>query len=70
MTPDPTFTLADALAIQEEHLKQWDLILKPEVAAKLRAIVLATNKGVTNPYVVTRGSDIDHYVHNPVIYLI
>lgn len=63
-------TMTKMLAMQDEHLKQWESILKPEVAAKLRAIVLATNKGVTNPYEITRGSEIDRYVHNPAQYLL
>ncbi len=64
------FTMQDALAIQEEHLKQWESILKPEVAARLRTLVLAENEGVTNPYDVCRGTSIDRFVHNPGQYLL
>ena len=63
------FTMEQSLAIQEAHLKQWETILKPEVAAKLRSIVIAKNKGVTDPYDVCRGSSIDNFVHNPAQYL-
>lgn len=65
-----TFTMEQALAIQEQHLKQWDSILKPEIAARLRALVTATNATVKTPYEVCRGSGIDRFVHNPGDYLL
>lgn len=60
-----SFTLEEALKIQEEHLQKWELILKPDVAAKLRAKVLATNVGVTRPYDICRGTAILDFVLNP-----
>lgn len=63
------FTMEQALAMQESHLKQWDAILKPEVAAKLRERVLNENKGVTNPFEICRGSMISELVHNAAEYL-
>lgn len=67
-TDGQPFTMERALAIQEEHLQKWEKILKPEVATKLRILVLAQNAGVTNPYDVCRGTDIDQYVHNAEYY--
>lgn len=64
------FTFTRAFEIQEEHLKQWESILKPEVYAKLRILVTATNSTVKSPYDVCRGSMIDTFVHNPGYYLI
>jgi hypothetical protein len=50
--------MAEALQIQEEHLKQWESILKPEVFAKLRELVTATNATVTDPHDVCRGTEL------------
>ena len=62
----PKFTMADALQIQADHLAQWELILKPEVFAKLKALVTASNSYAKFPHDVCRGNMIDMYVHNPV----
>jgi hypothetical protein len=58
-----------ALKIQEEHLQQWEAILKPEIAKKLREIVLAQNQNLQVPWEVCRGGEIDYYVHNAAKFL-
>ncbi len=59
-----TFTMGDALKYQAQHLAQWELVLKPEVMEKLRAMVLERNIRVTDPYEVCRGDAITMMVLN------
>jgi hypothetical protein len=63
------FTMEVALKYQEDHLQKWEAILKPEVAKKLREIVLAQNTNLQFPWQVCRGGDIDYYVHNAAKFL-
>lgn len=65
----PEFTVADAIKIQQEHLKQWQEILKPEFFAKLKVWAEATNATETNPYEIRRGSTLDGFIHNQGRYL-
>jgi hypothetical protein len=58
------FTLKDSLRHQEWDLKNWETVLKTEVFANVKKIVLARNEGVTNPYQICRGSDISTIVSN------
>ena len=64
MRERPEFTMAEALEIQELHLAQWMKVLKPEIWRELRDAVKASNPGVTDPYKVTRGSDLDSWMAN------
>lgn len=61
--PEP-MSMATALDIQSDHLNKWQSVLKPEVMAKLRDYVIASNRGVTDPYEIVRGSQIDSLVMN------
>ena len=56
--------MEEALNYQRQHLAEWEKVLKPEVFAKLRALVVATNSTVTNPYDVCRGTAIECFIHN------
>lgn len=62
------FTIKQAIEIQEEQLKRWEKVLKPEIAAKLRKLVTAENDKTKDPYEICRGTDIDVFVHNPDYY--
>lgn len=59
-----TFTLEVALQYQDENLSQWQEVLRPEIYAKVERIVKRKNNGITNPYAICRGSDIDNIVKN------
>ena len=58
------FTLEVALQYQDENLSQWLEVLRPEIYAKVERIVKRKNNGITNPYAICRGSDIDNIVKN------
>lgn len=64
MRDRPEFTLENALDIQERQLAEWMAILKPGVWRELRDAVKASNEGVTDPYKVTRGTDLDCWISN------
>jgi hypothetical protein len=55
------------LAIQEEHLKRWDSVLQPEVAAKLRQIATKDNATTKNPYDIVRGDRLYEIVANQMM---
>lgn len=58
-------TMDEALQIQDAHLNEWALVLKPEVMEKLRALVKETNKNVTEePWLVVRGDAITEFILN------
>ena len=58
------FTLDVALSIQDDHLKEWGTVLKPEIHIKVCEIVKKRNIGITNPFQVCRGTDISNIVQN------
>lgn len=64
------FTKAEAIRYQQEHLKQWELVLKPEVFAKLKAWAEETNETEENPYEIRRGCTLNSWVVNPAQYLV
>jgi hypothetical protein len=57
-------TLEQSIQIQDQHLLEWGNVLKPDVHEKLVRIVKNRNKGVTNPYQISRGGDINNIVQN------
>lgn len=57
-------TLEQSIQIQDQHLLEWSNVLKPDVHEKLARIVKNRNKGVTNPYQICRGGDINNIVQN------
>ena len=68
-TIDFEFTYEEALLIQEEQLLEYETILKPEVMAKLRELVLSTNTPNQNPFRVCRGTSISNILSNMSINL-
>lgn len=61
---DPKFTLEQAIAYQDEHLAEWKTLLNDKVYAELHAAVKKSNEGVTDPYEITRGGDLDLWLGN------
>jgi len=57
-------TIEMAIAIQQAHLKQWDAVLKPEHAAALRKWAECGNDTAQTGYDISRGGDLDRYVHD------
>ena len=69
MINEAPFTMVDALAIQERHLSQWEIVLKPDVVIAMRQEASRQNKALAkakdaNPYDVWRGTEIDCFVMN------
>ena len=60
----PEFTMEQAMDIQDIHLAQWKVVLKHSVYQELHAAVKKTNPGVTDPYEITRGQDLDNWIAN------
>ncbi len=61
---DPKFTIKQAIAYQDEHLAEWKILLNDKVYAELHTAVKKSNKGVTDPYAITRGGDLDCWLGN------
>jgi hypothetical protein len=57
-------TLEKALEYQENDLKTWGNVLNSTTYEKLVRIIKTKNKGITNPYQICRGNDIDTIVRN------
>lgn len=57
------FTMEDALAIQEKHLKEWEKILTPEAFEELKEEATKNNHEIENPFCIPRGNDLDHILH-------
>lgn len=64
MYQKPQFTLEEAHKIQIEHLIKWAKVLKTSVYLALLSHAIKSNKEVTDPYKVFRGSDISCWVEN------
>jgi hypothetical protein len=62
-----TFTINDALEVQQENLRRWRTILNDRTFALLSNEAKARNINIKNPYDVFRGTDMDNYVHNIAI---
>jgi hypothetical protein len=60
-----TFTIEDALAIQEEQVSRWAKVLNAEALLMLRKGIAKRNaKGYKSASEVFRGVDIDMFIHN------
>ena len=59
------FTIADALTIQLEHIKQWKKVLNTDTFMRLICDIDERNKeGYAYPHQVVRGTDIYNMVAN------
>lgn len=58
------FTLEDALQVQKENLVDWKTKLNTECYNALELRILASNKGITDPFLIKRGSDLSMFVAN------
>ena len=59
------FTMANALEIQLENLREWKLLLKPQIYLQvLDEVIEKNNKGYKSPYDVCRGGQITNIVMN------
>ena len=61
---DQEFTLEQGLKIQEDQLKQWQKIMKPEVYDKLKVYIVASNKTAKTGNDVLRGYTIQNWISN------
>lgn len=59
-----TLTVEKAIEIQQEQLKHWESVLKPEVFRALKAHCDHENKAAIKGIYVFRGSDMDNFVAN------
>jgi hypothetical protein len=60
-----TFTIEDALTIQEEQVSRWAKVLNAEALLMLRKGIAKINaKGYKSASEVFRGVDIDMFIHN------
>lgn len=57
-------TLEQSIQYQVKDLEEWKNVLRPDVFEKLVRIVKKKNKGISNPYQICRGNDIDTIVRN------
>lgn len=59
------FTMADALAIQSEQIRRWNLVLNEPASRAVQAEAVRRNKlgNANTPYDVWRGTDIDSFIH-------
>lgn len=64
---DKSFTVADAIKIQQQQLLQWKSVLKPEKYDKLVEHANTMNIGVVDAYNVFRGVNIDMYIQNSLM---
>lgn len=64
MKTEERFTIDTAIRYQQDHLTEWERVLKPELAAKLRQWAEATNGTETNPDMIRRGDDLTRYVYS------
>ena len=62
-----TFRKANAIEIQQEHLADWEAVLKPEIFSKLKALVEKDNSTINDPYEICRGDTIYEIVTNELM---
>lgn len=58
------FSVEQGIKVQEEALKQWEVVLKPSVLAKLTEFARATNSKAKTGYEIRRGSDLSNFIAN------
>jgi hypothetical protein len=62
---NPAFTFEAAFALQKDHMAEWELVLKPEIAAEVNKRIGDRNAaGYNDPYEVCRGDSITQIVYN------
>jgi hypothetical protein len=61
---EKTFTIDDAIIIQQDQLREWKKVLTPEAYGDLRRHAEQNNKTAKNPNQITRGSDLSVFVNN------
>jgi len=64
---DKSFTVADAIKIQQQQLLQWKSVLKPEKYELLSKHADELNAGMVDAYNVFRGVNIDMYIQNALM---
>ena len=57
------FSVARGLEMQKNDLRQWRIVLRPTIYARLESLVEANNVELQSGYDVCRGSEIDQIVH-------
>jgi hypothetical protein len=63
-----TFTMQDALKVQEEQILRWGKVLSDKAYSMLCLGIMRKNaKGYKSPYDVFRGTDIDNFIHNEIM---
>lgn len=55
------------IAIQDSQLKEWESVLLPEVAKKLREWAESTNSQAKTGYGIRRGQDLGTYIQNELM---
>lgn len=58
------FSVADGIRIQQQHLEQWKLLLKPDVYANLVLYAERDNGKARDGYDICRGTDLNNYLLN------
>lgn len=58
------FSTAEGITYQQEDLKRWQTVLKPEVFQKLKEFAEGGNEQATDGYRVLRGNDFTEFVCN------
>lgn len=58
------FSIESGIAIQNSHLKEWESVLLPEVAKKLREWAESTNSEAKSGYDIKRGQELTTYIQN------
>lgn len=61
------FSIERGIATQDSQLKEWESVLLPEVAKKLREWAEATNSQAKTGYDIRRGQDLGVYIHNELM---
>lgn len=61
-------TVEQGIKIQQEHLQQWETVLKPEVYDKLEKWATSTNNEARTGYEIRRGTDLSSYIQNIALF--
>lgn len=61
------FSIERGIAVQDSQLKEWESVLLPEVAKKLREWAESKNDQAKTGYDIVRGQDLGIYIHNELM---
>jgi len=61
------FTINHAIAVQTRQLKDYEYALKPEIYARLKALITEENCKAVLPCHIVRGVEIDNILWNEII---